>query len=117
MAKNNRFGQAEILSDSDYARIFKQISNHSHRLLLSIARFTGERWGAIVQLRVRDCYDESTHRTPPNWDNFPCLYSPRITLPHPHDSASPGTPSLKRWTWKIPPAGERLALTPRSVPQ
>lgn len=63
MAKNNRFGQSEILSDSDYARIFKQISNPSHRLLLSIARFTGERWGAIVQLKVRDCYNEANHRT------------------------------------------------------
>lgn len=89
MAKNNRFGQAEILSDSDYARIFKQISNPSHRLLLSIARFTGERWGAIVQLRVRDCYDESTHRTPQTEITF-------------RASTRPASPYLTRTTRQVP---------------
>lgn len=58
MPKNSRHGQSEILTDSDYARIFKHLSNPSHRLFLTIARFTGERWGAILQLKVTDCYDD-----------------------------------------------------------
>lgn len=63
MPKNNRHGQSEILSDSDYARILKQINNPSHRLLLTIARFTGERWGAIIQLQVSDCYEDPVRRS------------------------------------------------------
>ncbi len=56
MPKNNRHGQAAILSDSDYAKIFKHLTNPKHRLLLFVARYTGERWGAIVQLRIKDVY-------------------------------------------------------------
>ncbi|MCT7988832.1 tyrosine-type recombinase/integrase [Laspinema olomoucense] len=58
MPKNSRHGQSEILTDSDYARIFKHLNNPTHRLFLTIARFTGERWGAILQLKVTDCYKD-----------------------------------------------------------
>lgn len=58
MPKNSRHGQSEILTDSDYARIFKHLNNPTHRLFLTIARFTGERWGAILQLKVSDCYKD-----------------------------------------------------------
>lgn len=57
MPKNNRNGQAAILSDSDYSRIRKHLKNKQHRLIFDIARYTGERWGAILKLQVRDVYD------------------------------------------------------------
>ena len=60
MGKNNRGGQAAILSDSDYARIRKQIQNERLRLIWDIARYTGERWGAVLRLQTSDVFDESS---------------------------------------------------------
>lgn len=51
-------GQGAIISDSDYAKIRKQVSS-KYRLLLDLARYTGERWGALVQLRVDDVFDST----------------------------------------------------------
>jgi integrase/recombinase XerD len=56
MPKNHRHGQAEILTDQDYTKILKELQNPKHRLFLQLARFTGERWGAIIQLKVLDVY-------------------------------------------------------------
>ncbi|MFB2770361.1 tyrosine-type recombinase/integrase [Pelatocladus sp. BLCC-F211] len=55
--KNNRNGQAAILSEGDYSKIRKQIKSQKYKLLLDLAWYTGERWGALVQLRVDDCYN------------------------------------------------------------
>lgn len=57
--KVNGWGQAAIISDADYQKIRKALRSKKYRLFLDIARFTGERWGAIVQLGVSDIYDES----------------------------------------------------------
>lgn len=57
--KVDRHGQGAIISDPDYQKIRKALRSKKYRLLLDIARFTGERWGAIVQLGVSDVYDES----------------------------------------------------------
>ena len=54
--KNNRSGQSAILSDKDYAKIIKHVKKEKYRVLLYIAKYTGERWGAIVQLKVEDLY-------------------------------------------------------------
>lgn len=54
--KNNRFGQSAILSTEDYIKLRKHQKNTKHKLILDIGWFTGERWGAIVQLLVNDCY-------------------------------------------------------------
>lgn len=54
--KNNRSGQSAVLSDEDYSKIRKQIKSQKYRLLLDLAWYTGERWGALVQLQVADCY-------------------------------------------------------------
>ncbi|MEH2030255.1 MAG: site-specific integrase [Nostoc sp.] len=54
--KNNRNGQAATLTDADYSKIRKQIKSRKYKLLLDIAWHTGERWGAIVQLRIEDAY-------------------------------------------------------------
>lgn len=58
MPKINRNGQSAILSDLDYSRIRKHLKKKQHRLLWDIARYTGERWGAILKLRVEDAYDD-----------------------------------------------------------
>jgi integrase/recombinase XerD len=56
--KNNRNGKAAIISDADYSKIRKSLKSRKYRLLLDIARFTGERWGAILQLLVTDVIDD-----------------------------------------------------------
>lgn len=56
--KNNRNGQAAIISDSDYSKIRKQIRSKKYKLLLDLAWFTGERWGALVQLKISDIYND-----------------------------------------------------------
>jgi len=56
MSKNNRHGQAEILKDIELDRIYKQLQSESHKLFFNIARYTGERFGAICQLQVCDLY-------------------------------------------------------------
>ena len=58
MAKNNRFGQAAVISHQEYSRIRKCLHNIRHKLLLDIAWYTGERWGAIVRLQVKDVFTE-----------------------------------------------------------
>jgi integrase/recombinase XerD len=50
------------MSPGDYSKIRKQLPPN-HRLILDIGYFTGERWGAIVQLRVSDLYQQDG-RTP-----------------------------------------------------
>lgn len=55
--KNNRHGQAAIISEIEYQKIRKCLKDKKYKLLLDIARFTGERWGAIVQLRVEDIFE------------------------------------------------------------
>ena len=69
MAKNNRSGQSTIISDIDYRKIRKHL-NSRQQLLLDIAWYTGERWGAIVQLRVNDVYADPSQSIPHNVITF-----------------------------------------------
>lgn len=62
MPKNNRSGRAEILSTGDYDKIFKKLIAKHHKLLWLIAEYSGERWGAIRQLRVSDVYADPEKR-------------------------------------------------------
>ncbi|MBN3897338.1 MAG: tyrosine-type recombinase/integrase [Nostoc sp. NOS(2021)] len=55
--KNNRSGQAAILSNADYSKIRGHIRARKYKLLLDIAWYTGERWGAIVKLQIYDLYN------------------------------------------------------------
>jgi integrase/recombinase XerD len=55
--KNNRNGQSSILTETDYSKIRKHIKAKKYKLLLDLAWYTGERWGAIMQLRVEDVYN------------------------------------------------------------
>ena len=56
--KNDRNGQSYILSNEEYSKLRKQIKSQKHKLLLDLAWYTGERWGALVQLRVEDVYNQ-----------------------------------------------------------
>jgi integrase/recombinase XerD len=56
--KVDRHGQSEIIDKGTYSKIRAAFLEESHRLLFDIAYYTGERWGAIVQLQVSDVFDE-----------------------------------------------------------
>lgn len=55
--KKNRSGQAAIISDADYQKIRLCVKSKKYKLLLDLAKYTGERWGAIVALQVSDVFD------------------------------------------------------------
>lgn len=54
--KNNRYGQSAIISDSEYSKIKREIRSSKYKLLFDLAWYTGERWGALVQLKCEDIY-------------------------------------------------------------
>lgn len=62
--KNDRHGQAAIITEKERLRIRRFIFSPSHKLLFDIACFTGERWGAILKLQVSDCYADHANRVP-----------------------------------------------------
>ncbi len=66
--KNNRNGQAAVLTDADYSKIRKQIRSQKYKLLLDLACYTGERWGALVKLQLLDVYN--VDGTPRDYINF-----------------------------------------------
>ena len=55
--KNNRNGQAAVFTAKEYSRIRNNIESQKYKLLLDLAWFTGERWGALVQMKIADLYD------------------------------------------------------------
>jgi integrase/recombinase XerD len=57
MPKNNRHGQAAVLTNGDYSKIRNQIKSPKYKLLMDLAWYTGERWGALIQLKVEDVYN------------------------------------------------------------
>ncbi|TAF07767.1 MAG: site-specific integrase [Nostocales cyanobacterium] len=62
--KNSRNGQAAILTDAEYSKIRRNIKTAKYKLLLDLAWYTGERWGALVQMQVNDVYHpDGTPRT------------------------------------------------------
>lgn len=66
--KNNRSGQAAILANQDYFKIRREIVSPKYRVLLDLAWYTGERWGALVQLRIEDVYNSDG--SPREYINF-----------------------------------------------
>lgn len=66
MPKHDRHGCASTFSDSEFAKVLKQVVNPKHKLFLNILFFTGERVGAVCSLRVEDVYNDGqplTHIT------------------------------------------------------
>lgn len=62
--KLDRHGQAAILSPAHVEKILKKATNPRVKLIFQLGLYTGERWGAICQLQVADCYMEPASRTP-----------------------------------------------------
>ncbi|WP_017652302.1 tyrosine-type recombinase/integrase [Fortiea contorta] len=85
--KNNRNGQSAILTDTDYSKIRKQIKSQKYKLLLDLAWYTGERWGALVKLRIEDVYNPNG--TPREYINFRAI-------------TRKATPDGKRQTRQVP---------------
>ena len=66
--KNNRHGQAAVISESDYSKIRKQVRSQKYKLLIDFAWFTGERIGALSQIKINDVY--SLERSPRRYITF-----------------------------------------------
>lgn len=59
-----RHGKATPLEFRDYLKLRSALISRSHRLILDIAYYTGERWGAILRLQVADVYKDPIARIP-----------------------------------------------------
>ncbi len=57
MSKNNRSGQAKILTEYELSKIRKHLNRERDKLLFDILRYTGERLGAVIQLRISDLFN------------------------------------------------------------
>lgn len=57
MPKNNREGQATVISDGEYLTIKNHFVNPKHKLIVDIAWWTGERMGAVCKLPVKAVFD------------------------------------------------------------
>jgi integrase/recombinase XerD len=60
--KVDRHGKAEPLRFEQYKKLRAGFLTESHKLILDIGYYTGERWGAILRLQVEDVYADSTLR-------------------------------------------------------
>lgn len=63
-------GKAEILNDIDERKIYRSIEEIRYKLFWTIATLTGERWGAIRQLHVTDCYANPSRSIPHTYITF-----------------------------------------------
>ena len=59
MAKNNRQGKAKIWDERAIKKMRSLLPKGHHRLIFEIGLYTGERIGAIVQLKVSDVYNHN----------------------------------------------------------
>jgi integrase/recombinase XerD len=57
--KNNRKGQAAIWTTQLIKQMRSRLKSPTQRLIFEISLYTGERMGAICQLRVVDVYDQN----------------------------------------------------------
>ncbi|PHJ62800.1 integrase [Nostoc linckia z18] len=97
--KNDREGQAAILTNADYSKIRSKIISRKYKLLFDLAWYTGERWGAIVKLRVADVYTQDG--TPREYINFRART--RKAKPKTPDKAkSTQKPKAKRSNRQVP---------------
>ena len=55
-------GQSEPINEFSYKRIRKCFRRSDHQLIFDLAYYTGERWGAILKLRVCDIYRDVARR-------------------------------------------------------
>ena len=57
--KNNRHGKAAIWTPTVIKKLRSRLNTPQQRLIFEISLWTGERMGAIVQLKVSDVYDKN----------------------------------------------------------
>lgn len=62
--KRARFGQAEALSKKQFLEVLNSLQSPRHRLIFALCWYTCERPGAVLQLRVEDCYRNAARRSP-----------------------------------------------------
>jgi integrase/recombinase XerD len=62
--KLDHHGKATPIKFAEYQKLRDGFLLDSHRLILDIAYYTGERWGAILRLQVADVYLDPISRTP-----------------------------------------------------
>jgi len=55
--KNNGNGQSTVIGNEEYSKLRKHIKSQKYKILLDLAWYTGERWGALVKLSVEDVYN------------------------------------------------------------
>jgi integrase/recombinase XerD len=55
--KNNRSGKASTINDSEFAKIRRNVKTIKYKILLDLAWYTGERWGALLKLLISDVYN------------------------------------------------------------
>lgn len=61
--KISRNGQAEPLSKSEFTKVLNNLRG-AHRLIFALCWYTTERPGAVLQLRVTDCYSDPAKHKP-----------------------------------------------------
>ncbi len=64
--KLDHHGKATPIKFPEYQKLRDGFALESHRLILDIAYYTGERWGAILRLQVEDVYLDPIARVPHN---------------------------------------------------
>jgi integrase/recombinase XerD len=60
--KVDRHGKATPLKFDSYLKLRNGLRQESHKLMLDIGYYTGERWGAILRLKVEDVYSDPIAR-------------------------------------------------------
>lgn len=70
MATNLREGKAINISETVFSKIRKHLVNKRQRLVFDIAWWTGERIGAVCQLRVEDAYLDALKSIPREYLTF-----------------------------------------------
>lgn len=62
--KVDRHGKAQPMKFDEYKKLRDGFKLEVHKLILDIAYYTGERWGAILRLQVGDVYADPIARRP-----------------------------------------------------
>ena len=103
--KNDREGQAAILTYAECSKIRTQIKSRKYKSLFDLACYTGERWGALVQLRVTDAYNDDG--TPREYINFRA----RTRKAKPNSKRSSQEPKRKNRQVPVHPVLREILLT------
>lgn len=68
--KNKGHGKAEILDNVEFEKIYNAFTSKHHKLIWQILRYTGERIGAILQLKVSDVFVDASGSMPHSYITF-----------------------------------------------